>query len=33
VRIEYEIAKSVTVETELKQDGDQTVSANWKIDF
>ena len=33
VRVEYEITNSVTVETELRQDGDQTVSANWKIDF
>lgn len=33
VRIEYEINDSFTVETELRQDGDQTVSANWKRDF
>lgn len=33
VRIEYEIDTSFTVETELRQDGDQTVSANWKHDF
>ena len=33
VRIEYEIDDSFTVETELRQDGDQTVSANWKRDF
>jgi len=33
VRIEYEIDQSFTVETELRQDGDQTVSANWKRDF
>lgn len=33
VRIEYEIDDSFTVETELRQDGDQTVSANWKHDF
>ena len=33
VRVEYEITNNVTVETELKQDGDQTVSANWKHDF
>jgi len=33
VRIEYEIGDSFTVETELRQDGDQTVSANWKRDF
>ena len=33
VRIEYEIGDDFTVETELRQDGDQTVSANWKKDF
>ena len=33
VRVEYEITNNITVETELKQDGDQTVSANWKKDF
>lgn len=33
LRIEYEIGQSFTVETELRQDGDQTVSANWKKDF
>ncbi len=33
VRVEYEITDSITVETEVKQDGDQTVSANWKLDF
>ncbi|MBI1393384.1 MAG: hypothetical protein GC152_11645 [Alphaproteobacteria bacterium] len=33
VRVEYELTNSITVETELKQDGDQTVSANWKVDF
>jgi translocation and assembly module TamB len=33
VRVEYEITNSITIETELKQDGDQTVSANWKKDF
>jgi len=33
VRVEYEIINNITVETELKQDGDQTVSANWKKDF
>lgn len=33
VRIEYELFDSFTVETELKQNGDQTVSGNWKLDF
>lgn len=33
VRIEYEIDQKFTVETELRQDGDQTVSVNWKRDF
>lgn len=33
VRIEYEIKDSVTVETELRQDGDQKASVNWKRDF
>lgn len=33
VRIEYEIRDNITVETELAQDGDQTLSANWKRDF
>ncbi|MEZ5921758.1 MAG: translocation/assembly module TamB domain-containing protein [Parvularculaceae bacterium] len=33
VRVEYEIKDNFTIETELKQDGDQTVSANWKRDF
>jgi translocation and assembly module TamB len=33
VRIQYEITDSITVETEVKQDGNQTVSANWKRDF
>lgn len=33
VRVEYEISNSITVETEIRQDGDQTVSANWKRDF
>ncbi len=33
LRIEYEIIDNLTVETELRQDGDQTVSANWKHDF
>jgi translocation and assembly module TamB len=33
VRIEYEIADDFTVETELRQDGDQKASVNWKHDF
>ncbi len=33
VRLQYEISNSITVETEIKQTGDQTVSANWKHDF
>ena len=33
IRIEYEITNNITVETELQQNGDQTVSANWKRDF
>lgn len=33
LRIEYEVGQSFSVETELRQDGDQTISANWKKDF
>jgi len=33
VRVKYEITNNITVETELEQEGDQTVSANWKKDF
>lgn len=33
VRVEYEVIDNLTVETEIEQDGDQTVSANWKFDF
>lgn len=33
VRVKYEITDNITVETELEQNGDQTVSANWKRDF
>ena len=33
VRVEYEIIDSLTIESEIEQDGDQTVSANWKHDF
>ena len=33
VRVEYELTDNISVETELEQSGDQTVSANWKHDF
>lgn len=33
VRVEYELTDSITVETELRQDGDQLISTNWKRDF
>ncbi|MEO0400399.1 MAG: translocation/assembly module TamB [Pseudomonadota bacterium] len=33
VRVEYELGSAFSVETELEQSGDQTVSANWKRDF
>ncbi|MEM9169497.1 MAG: translocation/assembly module TamB domain-containing protein [Pseudomonadota bacterium] len=33
VRIEYELTGDFTVETALRQNGDQQVSANWKKDF
>ncbi|MAW82600.1 MAG: hypothetical protein CMI63_20380 [Parvularcula sp.] len=33
VSVKYEITDNITVETELEQEGDQTVSANWKKDF
>ena len=33
VRVEYEVTDQITLETQLQQDGDQTVSANWKKDF
>ncbi|WDI30896.1 translocation/assembly module TamB domain-containing protein [Hyphococcus flavus] len=33
VRVKYEITDNITVETELEQTGDQTVSANWERDF
>jgi len=33
VRIEYEIRDNITVESNVRQDGNQTVSANWKKDF
>jgi len=33
VRVEYEITDNISVQTEVRQDGDQTYSANWKRDF
>ncbi len=33
VSVKYEITDNIVVETELEQNGDQTVSANWKKDF
>jgi translocation and assembly module TamB len=33
VHVEYEITNNISVETEIEQTGDQTVSANWKRDF
>lgn len=33
VRVEYGVTDAFSVETEIKQTGDQTVSANWKKDF
>ncbi len=33
VSVKYEITDNITVETEIEQTGDQTVSANWKKDF
>lgn len=33
VIVEYDLTDNISVETELRQDGDQTVSANWKKDF
>jgi translocation and assembly module TamB len=33
VSVKYEVTDNIVVETELEQDGDQTVSANWKKDF
>lgn len=33
VRVEYEVTDNISVETEIAQDGEQTVSANWKRDF
>ena len=33
IRVEFEVTNSISLETEIKQDGEQTVSANWKKDF
>lgn len=33
VIVEYELTDNISVETQVRQDGDQTVSANWKKDF
>ena len=33
VQIEFDVTNNITLESELEQTGDQTVSANWKIDF
>lgn len=33
VRVQYEVSRNIVLETELKQSGDQTISANWKKDF
>lgn len=33
LRVEYGLSDNFTVETEIRQDGEQTVSANWKRDF
>ena len=33
VTVKYEVTDNIVIETELEQDGDQTVSANWKKDF
>jgi translocation and assembly module TamB len=33
IRIEFDVTNDITLETEVKQDGEQTVSANWKKDF
>ncbi|WP_411820500.1 translocation/assembly module TamB domain-containing protein [Hyphococcus formosus] len=33
VRVKYEVTDNITIETELEQDGDQTISANWEKDF
>lgn len=33
VRVKYDVTDNITIETELEQTGDQTISANWKRDF
>ncbi len=33
VRVQYEVNDNIAVETDLRQDGDQTISTNWKKDF
>ncbi|MEZ5894260.1 MAG: translocation/assembly module TamB domain-containing protein [Parvularculaceae bacterium] len=33
VRVKANVTKNITVETEIEQTGEQTVSANWKKDF
>lgn len=33
VNVEYELTDNITVESNIRQDGDQTVSVNWKKDF
>lgn len=33
VRVEYGVTDAFSIETELKQTGDQTISVNWKKDF
>lgn len=33
VSVKYEVTDNIVIETELGQNGDQTVSANWKKDF
>lgn len=33
VNVEYDVTKNISLETQLEQNGEQTVSANWKRDF
>ncbi len=33
VRVEYEVKKNITLESNIRQDGNQSISANWKRDF
>ena len=33
VRVQYDVSDNISLETEIEQDGDQTLSANWKHDF